>query len=548
VISANEPVAARIADMEQVALAPFRDQVVVAETLAAIALEVLARDFEVVDRCGSSRADLLASLDDASALIVRSATKVDAELIAAAPRLRVIARAGIGVDNIDVDTATARGILVVNAPQANSISAAEHTMALLLSQARHIPRADARTRAGVWDRASFQGVELHGKVLGIVGLGRIGSLVADRAHAFGMKVLAYDPFIGIDRARRQSVELVGLEVLLAEADFITIHLPLTSETEGLLGKDNLARCKPGVRIVNTSRGGIVDEGALAEAVRSGLVAGAALDVFAQEPLGESPLCELEQVVLTPHLGASTVEAQDKAGVQVAEAVVAALRGELVLTAVNVDLGREVSEEVRGYLGVAEQMGAVFIGLAGAVPEQLKVTVRGHLASADVRPLGLAVLKGVLQAVSTGPVSYVNVNAIAHERGIALVLEADERSPEYVSTMTCAGQVNQEDVVVSATSSRKGPMLVEILGHDVELPISRHLLIVRNADVPGMIGKVGTFLGDAGVNIANMVVGRSRMSNEAAMMGMNLDSPLGDDDIARLRLIPGVEQARYIEVR
>jgi D-3-phosphoglycerate dehydrogenase len=528
-------------------LAPFRDQVVVAEVLAVAGLAVLEEEFEVIDQSGASRADLLLSLSDASAVIVRSATKVDRELIESAPRLRVIGRAGIGVDNIDVPAATERGIVVVNAPQANSISAAEHAIALLLAQARHIPRADALTRAGTWDRKSLQGVELHAKTLGVVGYGRIGSLVADRANAFGMRVLAYDPFVGADRARRHSVELVGLDQLLADSDFITIHLPLTAETAGLFGKENLAKCKVGVRIVNTSRGGIVDEEALAEAARSGVVAGAALDVFAREPLMESPLFELPQVVLTPHLGASTVEAQDKAGVQVAEAVASALRGELVLSAVNVELGREVPEEVRNFLPVAEQLGSVFMGLAGGVPDQLRVTAWGRLAAADIRPLGLAVLKGSLQAVSTGPVSYVNVNALAHERGIGLVLEADERSLEYVSMVSVSGWVGGSEIVVYATRSRKGPMLVEILGHDVELPISPHLLIVRNADVPGMIGRIGTFLGDAGVNIANMVVGRSRLNGEAAMMGLNLDSRLSDDDVARLRLIPGVEEARYIEV-
>ncbi|MFN2486836.1 MAG: phosphoglycerate dehydrogenase [Acidimicrobiia bacterium] len=534
--------------MQQQPLAPFRDVVVVAESLTPAGVEALERDFEVVDLADASREQLIDSLSGASALIVRSATSVDSELIAAAPGLRVIGRAGIGVDNIDVDAATARGIVVVNAPQANAISAAEHALALLLAQARHIPQADARTRSGHWDRKSFQGVELHGKTLGVVGLGRIGSLVADRANAFGMKVIAHDPFVGPERARRQAVELVSLDELLARSDFITIHLPLTAETDGLLGKDNLARCKPGVRIINTSRGGIVDEEALADALRSGIVAGAALDVFVNEPLTESPLFELAQVVLTPHLGASTIEAQDKAGLQVAEAVAAALRGELVLSAVNVDLGREVSEEVREFLPVAEQLGAVFIGLGGGAPDQMRVSARGRLAMADIRPLGLAVMKGGLAAVSTGPVSYVNVNALAHERGIGLVLEADERSPEYVSMLSITGSVGGEEIAVSATRSRKGPMLVEILGHDVELPISRHLLIVRNADVPGMIGRVGTFLGDAGVNIANMVVGRSRLNGEAAMMGLNLDSPLSDDDIARLRFMPGVEEARYIEVR
>ncbi|HSL27318.1 MAG TPA: phosphoglycerate dehydrogenase [Acidimicrobiia bacterium] len=525
----------------------MKPTVVVAESLAPAGLQALESAAEVVNAAGWERAAVMKAMADAEGLVVRSATKVDAAMIAAAPRLRVIGRAGIGVDNIDIDAATRAGVLVVNAPEANTISAAEHSFALLLAQARHIPQADSRTRSGVWDRKSFEGVELHGKTLGVIGLGRIGSLVAHRATAFGMKVIAYDPFINAERARRIGVELTDLDHLLAGADFITIHLPLTAETEGLLGKDNLSRCRPGVRIINTSRGGIIDELALAEAVRQGRVAGAALDVFAHEPLTESPLFELPQVVLTPHLGASTVEAQDKAGTQVAEAVAAALRGELVLSAVNVDLGREVPEEVREFLPVAEQLGRVFIGLAGGVPVQLRVSASGRLGSAEVRPLGLAVLKGGLGAVSNQAVSYVNVLSLAEEKGIQLVMESTEHSPEYVSMVSVSGSVGGKEVSVAATQSRKGPMLVEILGHDVELPISRHLLIVRNADVPGMIGRVGVFLGDEGINIANMVVGRSRLTNDAAMMGMNLDQPLTEEQVARLRHVPGVEEARYVEV-
>lgn len=526
----------------------MKPKVVVAEALAPAGIELLEESAEVVNAVGWDRTALLEALSDAQGLVVRSATNVDAALIDAAPALKVIGRAGIGVDNIDIAAATKNGVVVVNAPEANTISAAEHALALLLAQARHIPQADAKTRSGIWDRKSFQGVELYGKTLGVIGLGRIGTLVAQRATSFDMKVLAYDPFISADRARRIGVDLTTLDRLLSQSDFISVHLPLTPETEGLLGKENLARCKPGVRIVNTSRGGIVDELALAEAVRSGRVAGAALDVFVHEPLTESPLFDLPQVVLTPHLGASTVEAQDKAGTQVAEAVAAALRGELVLSAVNVDMGREVADEVRQFLPVAEQLGRVFIGLAGGVPDQVRVSVQGRLgASAEVRPLGLAVLKGGLAAVSTQPVSYVNVLNLAEEKGIGLVLQSGEHSPEYVSMLTVSGVVGGIQVSVAATQSRKGPMLVEILGHDLELPISRHLLIVRNADVPGMIGRVGSFLGDAGVNIANMVVGRSREKDDAAMMGFNLDQPLLDEQVAKLRLLPGVEEARYVEV-
>ncbi|MCJ7726911.1 MAG: NAD(P)-binding domain-containing protein, partial [Acidimicrobiia bacterium] len=313
--------------------------IVVAETIAEAGLAHLGEHGTVDLAIGLSVEDLMARLADADALIVRSATKVDAAMMAAAPHLRVVGRAGIGVDNIDLDAATAAGVVVVNAPQANAISAAEHTMALLLSQARRIPEADRALRGGSWERERFRGVELYGKTLGIVGLGRIGTLVAQRAAAFGMTVLAYDPYVGADRTRRLGVEpRERLLDLMAEADFVTVHLPRTRETEGLIGAEALAAAKPGIRIVNTSRGGVVDEAALAAAITAGTVAGAALDVFSTEPMTESPLFEMSEVVVTPHLGASTVEAQDKAGVSVAEAVVAALKGALVPSAVNIDVG------------------------------------------------------------------------------------------------------------------------------------------------------------------------------------------------------------------
>ena len=379
-------------------MAPMRPRVVVAEPIAPAGIEALAVHCEVVDCVGSDRDALTEWLADAQALIVRSATQVDSDMIGSAPHLKVIGRAGIGVDNIDVEAATAAGVVVVNAPQANIISAAEHTVALLLAQARNLPRADAVLRSGVWDRKSFQGVELHGRTLGVVGLGRIGSLVARRAQAFGMRVIAHDPYVGVDRARRLEVEMTdSLDQLYAEADFITLHLPLTAETLGMINAATIAKMRPGVRIVNASRGGIINEAELADAVRSGRVAGAALDVFATEPTTESPLFELPQVVVTPHLGASTREAQDKAGVDVAEAVAAALRGELVLSAVNVDLGTDVTDEVRRFLPLAEHLGRVFVGMARGLPDRLTVRIEGRLAEYPVRPLRLAALKGALSA-------------------------------------------------------------------------------------------------------------------------------------------------------
>jgi D-3-phosphoglycerate dehydrogenase len=362
-----------------------------------------------------------------------------------------------------------------------------------------------------------------------------------------MRLLAYDPYVGAERARRLGVDLVdSLDRLFHESDFITVHLPLTRDTEGLLGADAFARMKTGVRIVNASRGGIVDEAALVAAIRSGRVAGAALDVFASEPLTASPLFGLAEVVVTPHLGASTTEAQDKAGIDVAESVAAALRGELVLSAVNVDLGREVDDEVRAYLPVAERLGRVFVGLALGVPSRITVRVQGRLGAFPVRPLVIAALKGAFSRVTSAPVSYVNALGLAEERGVSVEQESSEEAAEYVSLLRLSGIVGGRRVSVAGTLGRKGPLLVDLLGCEVELPIADNMLLVRNADIPGMIGRVGVFLGDNGINIANMAVGRSPIG-EAAMMGLHLDQPLGEPLLAGLRALPGVHEAVFVDL-
>ncbi|MDR9451498.1 MAG: phosphoglycerate dehydrogenase [Acidimicrobiia bacterium] len=526
----------------------MRPRVVIAEAIAQAGIEALAVHCDVVDCVGLDREALTEYLTDAQALIVRSATQVDSDMIGSAPLLKVIGRAGIGVDNIDIEAATGAGVVVVNAPQANIISAAEHTLALLLGQARNLPRADAVLRSGVWDRKSFQGVELHGRTLGVVGLGRIGTLVARRAQAFGMRVIAHDPYVGADRARRLEVEMTDtLDQLYAEADFITLHLPLTAETVGMINAATIAKMRPGVRIINASRGGIINEAELADAVRSGRVAGAALDVFAAEPTTVSPLFDLPQVVVTPHLGAATREAQDKAGVDVAEAVAAALRGELVLSAVNVDIGTDVTDEVRRFLPLAEHLGRVFVGIARGLPDRLTVRIEGRLAEYPVRPLRLAALKGALSAVSSVPVSYVNAPALAERHGIAITEESSTEANEYVSLVRLNGTVGGREVSLAGTIGRRAPMLVELSGYEVDLPLSQYLLVVRNADVPGLIGRVGTFLGALDVNIANMVVGRSAITGEAALMGIDIDQPLTPEVVEGLRRLEGVEEAQFIQL-
>ncbi|HSG80102.1 MAG TPA: phosphoglycerate dehydrogenase [Acidimicrobiia bacterium] len=522
-------------------------KVVVAEKIAQAGIDRIAGSCEVDVAVDADREELLRRVADADALIVRSATQVDAELIAAAPKLKVVGRAGIGIDNIDLDAATAAGVLVVNAPTANAVSAAEHAMALLLGQARRVAEADRITRGGVWDRKRFQGVELHGKTLGVIGLGRIGTLVAQRALAFGMHLVAFDPYVSDDRARRLGVHLAtDLDDLLAVADFITVHLPKTRETEGLIGKDQFDRMKPGVRLVNASRGGIVDEEALIAALQDGRVAGAGLDVFASEPVTESPLFDMDQVVVTPHLGASTQEAQDKAGTDVAASVVESLAGELVTTAVNIDLGRDVPEDILPFLPLAERLGATFVSLAGGLPKRLTVHVEGRLAEFPSRPIALAALRGALQMVSDAPVSYVNAPLLAERHGVRVTEESTPDIDDYASLVRITGVVGgAESVVAGALVGRKGPVLVEALGHEVELPFSEHMLVLLNEDVPGVIGRVGTYLGDIEANIANMVVGRSRITGEAAMMGLNLDRALSDAEIADFRVLEGVARAWYV---
>jgi len=524
-----------------------RRRVVVAESIAAAGVEALRREFEIVDMVGRPRDELVEALGDAAALIVRSATKVDAGMIAAAPKLEVIGRAGIGVDNIDLVAATAQGVMVVNAPNANTISAAEHTMALILAQARRIPEADASLRAGRWDRKRLQGVELYGKTLGILGFGKIGSLVAARAAAFGMRILAFDPYVAEERIRRLGGEPADLDRILAEADIVTIHLPKTPDTEGIIDAAALAHAKPGIRIVNVARGGLVDEAALAAAIEEGTVAGAAIDVFAEEPTTSSPLFDFTQVVVTPHLGASTREAQDKAGIAVAEAVARALNGELVPSAVNLDLGPPVSEELHPFLRLAEQLGKIFVGFAKGIPAELTVSARGRLAEESTKAITLGALKGVLGAVTERAVSYVNVPLIAAERGLLVREEAAPGMGGYQSVVQLSGDVGLRERSISGTViPTKGPVLVEVDGYHIELPIDEHLLLLRNEDVPGMIGKVGTALGARGVNITDMVVGRSP-EGRAAMMGISLDRALTEEEVDALLELDGVLAARAIDV-
>jgi D-3-phosphoglycerate dehydrogenase len=514
-------------------------RILVTEDIAERGLAILRDAGHDVDvRVGLSPDDLLAAVPGAAALIVRSATRVTAGVLEAGTSLAVVGRAGIGVDNVDVAAATRRGVMVVNAPQSNILSAAEHTMALLLAQARNVPQAHAALKAHKWERSRWEGVELHGKTLGIVGLGRVGALVAQRALAFGMRLVAYDPYVSQDRARQMGVELLALEDVVRQADFLTVHLPKTAETTGLIGRRMLSDAKPVLRIVNTARGGIVDEDAVAEAVREGRIAGAALDVFAEEPTTASPLFDLEPVVVTPHLGASTREAQDKAGVTIAEQVLLALAGDFVPFAVNVSAA-EASETVRPYLPLAERLGRLFSALARGLPPVLEVEYRGPIADHDTRILTLAVLKGLFGESTDEPVSYVNAPQLADERGLEVRATTASASHDYVNLLTLRGAGHA--IAGTLFGLRGAPRIVMVDDHDIELPIARSMLMVSNDDRVGMVAFVTGTVAAADLNIIDLKLGRNR-SGQTAMMALSFDQTVPPAVVEALKAGPGILDA------
>ncbi len=490
-------------------------RILVTEEIADGGLDRLRAAGHTVDvSVGLSPDELLEAVKGAHALIIRSATMVTAEVLEAATDLVVVGRAGIGLDNVDVDAATRRGVMVVNAPQSNIVSAAEHTMALLLAQARNVPQAHAALVAGRWERSRWEGVELADKTLGVVGLGRIGKLVAERAKAFGMRLVAYDPFVSADRARQLGVELLSLDQLVAESDFLTVHLPRNKDTIGLINRDLLVKAKPTLRIINVARGGIVVESDLADCVRDGVIGGAALDVFDSEPTTESPLFELDQIVVTPHLGASTREAQDKAGDTIADMVQLALAGDFVPFAVNISAA-EANETLRPYLPLAERLGRLFASLAGRTPDAIELTFEGEIGGYDTRILGLAALKGYFADISDQAVTYVNGPQLALEHGVEVREINTTSSDDFVNLVTVAGAGRS---ISGTLQGRRGEQrIVRIDGHSFDVPPADHMLVIANDDRPGVIGTVGTLLGDANVNIADMDVGRAAESGTAVML-------------------------------
>jgi len=514
---------------------PDRPVVLIAEELSPATVQALGPDFEIRQCNGADRAELLAAITDASAILVRSATKVDAEALAAAKQLKVVARAGVGLDNVDVKAATQNGVMVVNAPTSNIVSAAELAVALMLAAARHVSPAHAALKNGEWKRSKYTGIELYEKTVGIVGLGRIGVLVAQRLSAFGMNVIAYDPYVQAGRAAQMGVRMLTLEELLDEADFISVHLPRTAETVGLIGAAELARARSSLVLVNAARGGIVDEAALYDALKNGQIAAAGIDVFAEEPCTDSPLFELENVVATPHLGASTDEAQEKAGIAVARSVRLALGGELVPDAVNVQ-GGVIAEEVRPGIPLTEKLGRIFTALAGEVAQQIDVEVRGEITEYDVKVLELAALKGVFTDVVEDQVSYVNAPLLAAERGTAVRLIADPESPDHRNLITIRGTLaDGTQVSVSGTlvGIAQRERLVEVNGFMVDIEPTEHLAFFVYQDRPGMVGTVGGILGEAAVNIAGMQVSRDEKGGQA-LVALSVDSAVPAEVLDKIR--------------
>lgn len=526
-----------------------KPKVLIAEELSPATLDALGPEFEIINCDGANRSELLACLSSGvDAVLIRSATKMDSEAISAAKGLKVIARAGVGLDNVDIPAATAAGVMVVNAPTSNIVSAAELAIALLLASARHLSPAHAALKGGKWARSKYTGAELFEKTLGVVGFGRIGQLVAHRMQAFGMKVIAYDPYLQPAKAAALGVDLVSLDDLLASSDFITIHLPKTKETANLIGDAALSKVKPTVRIINAARGGVLDEAALYKAISQGRVAGAGLDVFASEPCTDSPLFTLDQVVATPHLGASTDEAQERAGIAVAVSVRKALSGELVPDAVNVK-GGEIHEEIRPTLPLVEKMAQIATGLEAELPVSIEITVKGEVSIYDSSILATSALKGALIAIGTEDATYVNSPNLAQEKGMSATVTSEAECEDYRS-MIClrAAFSNGSRVEVDATlmGIRKVEKIIRINKFDIELPPSDHLLFLVYEDKPGVVGAVGNILGAAKINIANMQVARDKAGGEA-LMALTVDSAIPIEFTEKIAKEVGARVSRSVSL-
>jgi D-3-phosphoglycerate dehydrogenase / 2-oxoglutarate reductase len=519
-------------------------KILIPEKLADPGIELLKRDFEVDVRPGLSPEELLGTIGEYDGMIIRSATRVTAEVIDRADNLKAIGRAGIGVDNIDIEAATKRGVIVANAPESNTVAAAEHTLGLMLASARRIPAADSSLRDGEWKRSAFKGVEVSGKTLGLIGLGHVGAIVARGAHGMGMRVLAYDPYVSEDRMRQVNVERAETtDEVFEQSDFVSLHVPRTPQTLGLVNEASLAKMKPSAYIINVARGGIVDETALYNALKEGTIAGAALDVFAEEPTTQSPIFTLPNVVVTPHLGASTAEAQDRAGITAAEQVATALRGAVPLHAINapVPMG-EGAEFVAQFSGLCEALGSLLYQLTDQTSDTLRIEYRGEVAGFDTRLLDVSAQKGLLASMVFEPLNFVNTPALARERGLKVETSRSSESADYTSLV----ELRMGENAVSGTlfGPRMQPRLVGAMGFDFDVVPEKHMLFIRNEDRPGMIGKLGSILGEHGINIGNMAVGRGEPGSRAAM-AVTVDEPVPEEVLNALEETPGFNEARSV---
>jgi D-3-phosphoglycerate dehydrogenase len=524
-------------------------KVLVSDALAAPGLEILERapGIEVVNSPGLSPGELTEAIRDADALVIRSGTKVTADVIEAGPRLRVIGRAGIGVDNVDVPAATKRGIVVVNTPEGNNVTTAEHAIALLVSLARHIPQATASMKAGRWEKKKFAGMELYNRSFGVIGLGNIGRIVADRARGLGLRVIACDPHIAPALAQKLDVELVGLEELFERADAISVHVPRTKETTGLLGRAAFARMKDGVLVVNAARGGIVDEDALLEALESGKVAGAALDVFVQEPPpADHPLVAHERVICTPHLGASTDQAQLNVSIAVAEQVRDYLLEGAVRNAVNVpSISPELLEQVRPYIALGEKLGRFQGQLCPGAIDEIEIEFAGEVAELRVSAITVAVLKGLLEPI-TDRVNMVNAPVIAQERGIKVVESKSSRPFDFASTITTRVRGCENRLIAGAIFHGAQPRIVRVDDFMLEAIPEGPTILIHNHDQPGVVGYVGRLLGEAGINISRMQLALVRERSEAAML-VNVDALPSDEVMEQLRALPHMIKVRLVDL-
>jgi D-3-phosphoglycerate dehydrogenase / 2-oxoglutarate reductase len=523
-------------------------KVLITEKLAEPAVELLREEFDVDVLLGLGREELLERIGEYDGLIVRSATKVTAEVIERADNLKAIGRAGIGVDNIDIEAVTKRGILVANAPESNTVAAAEHTLALMLAAARRIPAADSSLRGGEWNRSAFKGIEVAEKTLGLVGLGHVGTIVARGAVGMGMRVLAYDPYVSEERMRSMNVERAeSLDEIFEHSDFVSLHVPRTSQTAGMVDAGALEKMKPTAYLINAARGGIVDETALFNALKEGTIAGAALDVFEEEPATQNPLFALPNVVVTPHLGASTAEAQDRAGVTAAEQVASALRGAVPVHAINapVPLG-EGAEFVAQFSGLCETLGKLLYQLTDRPGDTLRIEYRGEIAGYDTRLLDVSAQKGLLTLMVFEPLNYVNTPMLARDRGLKVETARVPESADYTSLVVLRIEGEGGENLVSGTliGPRHQPRLIEAMGFDLDIVPEKHMLFIRNEDVPGMIGKLGTILGEHGINIGNMAVGRGAPGSRAAM-AVTVDEPVPEEVLKALLKIPGFNEARAV---